>query len=988
MRDYEHSANAGVMPANGAAMTAGIQIFLAGRVAIGPAGELGSEAALGSRGRVAFAYLVLERWRPVARDELAETVWGAELPPTWRAALRGVVSRIRVALSAAGLDPAAALTSGPGGYQLHLPRGAAVDVEEATRALEAACSFVDVDPRRACVEARRAVVTLRSQFLPGSEGTWVERRQAELAELHLHGLETLSDASARCGDAEGAVCAAEEAVALQPLRESAHVRLMVAHERAGNRGRALRAYEGCRRVLAEELGVAPGPETEARYLALLGHEPCVAAEAGEASLIGNLPGSLTRFVGRERERAEIAGLLSDTRLLTLTGSGGAGKSRLGLEVAGELSGQYRDGAWLVELTGVATPELLADQMKLALGASDLPGCSPAESLAAHLRSRQLLVLLDNCEHLLGACASLVDRLLKCCPDLHILATSREPLCLGGETVWVIPALPSPSPGEHGSLEALLRYDSVALFVDRALSAAPGADLASVPDAVATICRRLEGIPLAIELAAARARAMAIPDIAHRLDDRFRLLVGGSASAPARHQTLRAALDWSFEALTEAERRLFACVAVFAGDFTIEAAEAASCDDAEADVAWALTRLVEKSLVVLGDRSRRLGRYRLLETMRQYGYEALVDVGVEERARSGQLRWAVGLAEAAEAGLEGSNQSEWLQTLDAEHDNLRGALDWAIGHPGGENGLRIAASLWRYWEIRGLLSEGRARLEAMLTDASPTALRAKALNSAGVLAQSQGDLAAARGFYQEALSIREGLGDLVGVAAALNGLGSVAVGENDLLGARVIFEANLVTSRSLGNARIIAASLMNLGVVAQLLVASGRIDLAEGVADAHAYYLQSLDLYRQLDDRRGISQALENLGALAPYQGDDASALSCLEESLVLRRELQDRSGIAASARFLGHLALRKGEYGTARSLHEECLAIERDLGNRLLMVADLASLAEIAQGEGDHREARRLAESALELLGPVAHSDVAARLRATLKEVGVDPPPS
>jgi len=364
----------------------------------------------------------------------------------------------------------------------------------------------------------------------------------------------------------------------------------------------------------------------------------------------------------------------------------------------------------------------------------------------------------------------------------------------------------------------------------------------------------------------------------------------------------------------------------------------------------------------------------------------VDAGMEDRARTGQLRWAAGLAEAAEAGLEGPDQSRWLEVLDAEHDNLRAALGWAIGHPGDENGLRTAASLWRYWEIRGLLSEGRAHLEALLTDGNPTALRAKALNSAGVLSQSQGDLAAARAFYHQALSIREGLDDLVGVAAALNGLGNVAVGENDLVGARVIFEANLVTSRTLGDPRIIAASLMNLGVVAQLLVVSGRIDPAEGVADAHAYYLQCLDLYRRLDDRRGISQALENLGALAPYQGDDAGAHACLEESLVLRRELRDRSGIAASARFLGHLALRNGEYRTARSLHEECLAIESDLGNRLLMVADLASLAEIAQGEGDHSEARRLAESALRMSGTLAHSDVVARLRATFKQVGVETP--
>lgn len=954
-------------------MSAAIDVTLAGRVAVASRGQEGTETALGSKARVALAYLALERWRPVPRDELAEVVWGAELPPTWRAALRGVISRVRGALGAAGLDSALTLTTGPGGYRLRLPAGSTVDVEVAERAVEAARAAIIDDPGRARDEARRAVEILRGEFLAGISGPWVERRQAEQVELHLEGLEVLSQACAACGDGVGAVRAANVAVALQPLRESAHLRVMAAHEAAGNRGRALRAYERCRRVLVDELGITPGPETEAAYLAMLSEEPPEAPSRPRGRCEGNLAAPLTRFVGRAQERSEVTELLGSRRLLTLTGPGGAGKSRLGLEVARTQSGDHPDGVWLLELAGLADPRLLPDQMRAVLGAADLHGCPTIESVVAHVGGKRLLLVLDNCEHLLAACASLVDILLRSCPGLRVLATSREPLHVEGETVWVTPPLSSPSAGDCGSLQSLLRFDAVALFVDRARSAAPQSDLDAMADAVADICRRLEGIPLAIELAAARARTMAIPDIAERLGDRFRLLVGGVESGPARHHTLRAALDWSYDALTDAERQVFVGVSVFAGDFTLDAAEAV-CADAASDVIDTLSRLVDKSLVLLTDRTRREGRYRLLETMRQYGGQMLIDIGRDVGVRRRQLQWAAALSEAAEQGLDGPEQARWLQALDAEHDNLRGALDWATTCPTDEHGPRTAAALWRYWEIRGFLGEGRARLEALLAADVGPALRAKMLNAAGVLAQAQSDLAGARAFYEQALAIRRGLDDLVGVAAALNGLGSVAVGDDDLFHARSIFEQNLAASRELGDARLIAASLMNLGVVAQLLFVSGRIERASAAVHAEAMYLESLSLYQGLGDRRGVSQALENLGAIAPYRGDDASAHACLEESLVLRRQMSDKSGIAASARFLGHLALRDGRYGAARSLHEECLAIESELGNRMLMVADLTSLAQIAHGEGNQVEARRFTEAALALSDQLGHTGIVQRV--------------
>lgn len=570
-------------------------------------------------------------------------------------------------------------------------------------------------------------------------------------------------------------------------------------------------------------------------------------------------------------------------------------------------------------------------------------------------------------------------LLRRCGDLRVLATSREPLGVSGEVIWAVPPLSTPPSGEVLDFDALLRFDAARLFVDRARASAPGLPFADVTEAIAEICVHLDGIPLALELAAARARQLAVPEIADRLQDRFRLLDGGPRTAPARHQTLRAALDWSCGGLTEPERRVFAAVSVFAGAFGAEAAEAVCAGD---DVVRALSGLVDKSLVV-ANRSGPTTRYRLLETVREYATSLLAGSAPETSARAGLNRWAVELVEAAEPGLEGPEQATWLAVLDAEHDNLRGLLDWAVSNAEPSGGLQIAAPMWRYWEMRGLLGEGRSYLERLLV-AGPDQrcrLRAKAFVSAGALAQNQADLDAARHFYQCALDIHRSCDDDLGIATALNGLGTVAIGANDLPGARTLFEQNLGTSRRLADDRMIAASLMNLGVVLQLLVAKGKIDRRKGADQAEACYRESLELYRALGNRHGVASALENLGVVAPYRGDYEGAQAFLEESLLLRRDLQDRSGIAASARFLGHLALRTRRFDEARRLHEECLSIERELGNPYLMAADLVSLAEIAKAEGDAHEAHELLDRAL------AHyrelGDLAAARRVADQQAGL-----
>ncbi|HEV2759512.1 MAG TPA: BTAD domain-containing putative transcriptional regulator, partial [Acidimicrobiales bacterium] len=709
-------------------MTA-VEVRLLGRLTIDVDGTRADDARLGDLGRKAFAYLVLERRRPVPRDERADVLWGEGLPATWTAALRGVLSRVRSTLADAGLAGPDVLHSQVGCYQLQLPADVLVDVERVESTLASARVDVAVAPDRARQAAAEVVDLAGMQFLPGAGGEWVEGRQAALAALRLRALELLAEAASAVGDSAGAVDAAEQAIALAPLQESAHQRLMIAHAGAGNRAAALRAYEDCRRVLADELGVSPSPETYELYLRLLRDEPL--ATAGPPATVTNLPPERTSFVGREDEIDHLRVLLGSARLVTLTGPGGVGKSRLAVRVAGTLLDDHRDGVFLMELAGMADPALVAQQVLSVLGLPEAPPSTATGAVARHLADRSILLVMDNCEHLVDACAALADAVLRTASPVTILATSREPLGVPGETTWPVPPLAPPVAGDDADLDTLLRNDAAQLFVDRAHNAAPDLDVRAAAADIARICTRLEGIPLAIELAAARTKVLSPAQIAGRLDDHLGLLVGGPRMAPGRHQTLRAAIDWSFEALSAPQRTVFARLSVFAGGWSLEAAQAV-CDDASPDdVLDALAALVDKSLVSI-DRSSLRPRYRMLETLRQYAAERLAQTEQAATARRRHLAWAVGLAEAGEVKLQGDEQASWLDVLDEEHDNLRTALDWAAEDGRVEEGLRLAAALVRFWEIRGYLSQGRARLEAFASEpGGSAAMRAKALTAAAV-----------------------------------------------------------------------------------------------------------------------------------------------------------------------------------------------------------------------------------------------------------------
>src|SRR5579884_1260938 len=490
----------------------------------------------------------------------------------------------------------------------------------------------------------------------------------------------------------------------------------------------------------------------------------------------NLPVQLTSFIGREKEMEEIKRLLSTAHLLTLTGSGGCGKTRLALQVAADRVEEYADGVWLVELAAIADLGLVPQTVAVALGVSEEPNRPLGETLANYLRPKSLLLVLDNCEHLLTACAQLADTLLRTCPKVRILASSREGLGLLGEALYHVPSLSLPDEKRLPTLEQLSQYEAVRLFVERAVLSRPDfAVTAQNAASVVQICSRLDGIPLAIELAAARARALAVEQLAQRLDDRFRLLTGGSRTALPRQQTLRATIDWSYDLLSQAERTLLRRLSVFLGGWTLEAAEAVCADASHAPPRAAamgagehaaapleagsrenaggpvaaeavldlLSRLVDKSLVLVEESAEAEARYRLLETVRQYSRDRLMESEEARDLRCRHRDWFLTLAEGAERRLRGPDQVAWLNRLAQEHDNLRMALEWcrAEEDAGAEAGLRLAGALWRFWRVRGYLSEGRERLEAALAQASAserTAQRAKALYGLAALAWGQGD----------------------------------------------------------------------------------------------------------------------------------------------------------------------------------------------------------------------------------------------------------
>ena len=649
----------------------------------------------------------------------------------------------------------------------------------------------------------------------------------------------------------------------------------------------------------------------------------------------NLPRQLTSFVGREREMREAKELISSAVLLTLTGSGGSGKTRLALQVGADLVERFKDGVWLVELDVLSDESMVPRAIASAVGVHEQIGRPLADTLVESLREKSLLLILDNCEHLLNASAETTAMLLRTCPDLHILATSQERLGVPGERVYQVSSLSIPDPRQLPAHERLAQYEGIRLFVDRAVLSQPRFTLTETnAPSLAQIVHQLDGIPLAIELAAARIKVLSVDQIANRLNERFRLLTMGSRTDMPRHQTLHAALDWSYDLLSEAERGLLRRLSVFAGGFDLEAAEAV-CGDPDVDVLDLLTRLVEKSLVVFDEQGGG-ARYRLLETVRLYGQEMLKSAGEESSVRARHRDWYLLLAEQADAALAGAGLKTWLDRLELEHDNFRAALRWSMTSDDGvEPVLRLAGALWRFWEIRGHWTEGREWLETTLVKTAGVegSSRIKVLAGAANLAFDQGDYPRARAITEETLELSQRLGDKRGTVVCLTLLGLEACSIENFSRARELGAESLRLSQELGDSMGIAGGLAILG-----LVERGEGDSAHAIE----HLTQSLERFRALGDRLRSSLVLLNLGLVLRERGDLEQAKSLFEESLSLFQALGDRWGIAFSFSNLGIVAWSQRAFERTADLFSQSLELRRVLKDKRGIATSLVGLASVA----------------------------------------------
>lgn len=596
----------------------------------------------------------------------------------------------------------------------------------------------------------------------------------------------------------------------------------------------------------------------------------------------NLPAETSSFIGRDREIAALQQLLSTARLVTLTGPGGSGKTRLALRVATQVIDRFPDGVWWIELAALVDETLVPQAIANAFGLREVPGQPLIETLIAHLRPKELLMVIDDWEHLVTACAYLVEKLLRACPRLKILAASREPLAVAGENLFQVSTLSLPESIEDLPVK-LLESESVRLFVERAHSITPLWELTPQnARSVAQLCCRLDGIPLAIELAAARVKVLKVENIAARLDDRFSLLTTGNRTALPRHQTLRATIDWSYDLLPQDASLLFRRLAVFKGGFTLDAAEhVCSVQPLPLpSVLDLLTRLIDRSLVVTDDQHAE-ERYRMLETIHEYARDKLLESGESEHMHARRLDYFMKLAEQAEPQLTGPAQGEWLKRLKDDHDNLCAALEWSRGeHTDTLLGLRLAGALWRFWYMRGYYSEGSRFLqEAIRRDRSGSAAsRAKALNGAGLLAHSLGDYDGAQTFLQESVELFRQVGDARGTAFALTNLGLQFYSQRKFEPATMLLQSSLDLARIAGDKQLVALALNGLGEISRY---QGNLERA------HELYTESLDLARASGDTQRILEPMFNLGAVAHRQGDQAAARSLLTEGLRISQHAGD-----------------------------------------------------------------------------------------------------
>jgi predicted ATPase/DNA-binding SARP family transcriptional activator len=886
-----------------------------------------------------LAYLAYFPQRSHSREELIEIFWTDAPLEAGRNSLRVALNSLRRRLELPGMPRGSVLVADA--VQVHLnPAAVTTDVREFEALL--------VSARQASLPADRvrlwsqAVALVRGELLPGYYEEWLSLERHRLSSAHYEALRQLSRALEESGELSRALDAACRTVQADPLREEAHLDLMRLYVASGQPAAALRQYQEWERMLWAEFQQRPAEALRrfARQLqaklqaapappSVPAAKPPVALPTGEIPSVpptstlptpfpaARLPLQFTRFFGREREikklmerlwpvsppflvpatfKGEQEGVGAPSRLVTLTGPGGTGKTRLAVEVAGRLSEAYQGAIWFVELAEVTQARYIPDALLQALHLERTPDAQPMEQVVAALSGQLALLVLDNFEHLAQEGVLTILTLRQRIPTLTLLVTSRRRLALPAEQEF--PLAPLPLPDRDELPERVVECASVQLFVDRAQAARP--DFQVTPRNAATIaalCQCLEGVPLAIELAAARALTITPQQMLERLQRRFELLVAGRKGGQARHRSLWEAIDWSYRLLSPELQHLFLRVSVFRGGWTLEAAQRV-CDAPGA--LDCLTQLRSHSLVLTEEVGGQM-RFRLLETLREFAREKLSPPEMASlRARHG--RYFLQLAEEAEPELDGPRQDVWLDRLESEHHNLRAALDWSVEAGRSEIGLRLGSALRRFWDVRGPHSEGRAYLGSALAlseSAADSQARAAALHAAGDLADSQGDYRAAVAHYRESLRIRRLSGDREGIGLCLNGLGIVAFKQGDTETAGALYAESLEIARELGNRSREAIVLGNLGSVSIQQKDYDR---------ARRYHEASLVIARELGNIAGIALALHCLGIIAIDQKDYVGARTHYRESLALRRGSGDRMGIAGLLYAFGNLACEEDRW--------------------------------------------------------------------------------
>lgn len=898
----------------------------------------------GAKVRGLLAHLLVGSGDPVSADRLLEELWHGDPPPDGASAVQTAVSRLRRALDRAEPGARKLVESGPSGYRLRAGRDA-VDATRFDTLLAAARSAGA--PQEAAALLTEALDLWRGPALADYADTaFAAPAIARWADQRAFALEARAEARLALGEHAALIGELDELVRRYPLRE----RLRAAHMRAlygaGRQAEALESFQQARTVLAGEIGVDPGPELVRLHQAMLEQSPELAAPAAASETVerepaappGNLPAALTDLVGRDTAGGDVRALLSEDRLVTLTGPGGVGKTSLAVAAAGPGDPQgFPDGTWMVELAGLDHAlegvDDAAESVAFSLGVRDDTADERTQSrrtstdrLARGLRDWRALLVVDNCEHVAGPIGELLTTLLRAAPGLRVLATSREPLGVPGERLYPVAPLDPPT---RDALAEVRRSAAVQLFTRRAAASVPDFAVdASNAAAVAEICRRLDGLPLALELAAARLRALSVHELAERLDDRFRLLTAGGTGMPARQRTLRAVIDWSWELLPAAEQAVLRRLSAHANGFTLAAAEAVCAGEGTepAEVLDILARLVDRSLVV-ADTAPRGTRYRMLESVTAFARERRTEAGETAAVRERHAHYYADLAEESDRRLRGPKQAEALERLDTEGANLRAALDWAAEQGDADVALRLTGALSWYWYLRGRNSQGHGHLAAALALPGPyrVAPRARAQVWHAVLGlivdpadHSLMDSAS------EALALYGRLDEPAGLAEAQVALALLAS-----------------TAKGTGH---------------------GRLPTAESMAES------ARDAFQRLGDDWGLASALLARGWAGMRRGDLAVANADGHRSHALFREVGDRWGQVRSSALLGVLAEIFGRYEDARLLHGNGLACADDIGLAPTAAEQLVRLGRLALLSRDFAAADRYHEEVLRRAGESSSS--------------------